>query len=301
MFNGIINIRKEPGYTSFDVVASLRGMLRQKRIGHTGTLDPMAEGVLPVCLGTATKVVELLTGETKQYQCTMLLGCVTDTQDMTGTILRRQPVSCSAGEVRDALLSFIGEYSQIPPMYSAVRIQGKHLYELAREGKEIERRPRLVHIYDIEISEIELPRVTFLITCSPGTYIRTLCEDTGTKLGCGACMEKLVRVRVGPFDLESACTLDEVRRCRDEGTIDRLLLPADSLFPGLPRMQVLLTGEKLLQNGNPLRKSQLVSMEEQGNFSLKGRVRVYFTDGTFAAIYRWEEERGIYLPEKMFL
>ena len=202
MYHGIINVYKEPGYTSHDVVARLRGILKQKKIGHTGTLDPAAEGVLPVCLGAGTRLCDMLTDRSKTYQAVMLLGCETDTQDTTGTILaedREGALSLVEEQVNEAVMGFKGDYAQIPPMYSALKVDGKKLYELARAGKEVERRPRAVQILDIKVSRIELPRVWMEVTCSKGTYIRTLCHDIGRLLGCGGCMEHLTRTRVDRF------------------------------------------------------------------------------------------------------
>ena len=192
--DGVLNIRKEKGFTSFDVVAKLRGILHMKKIGHTGTLDPEAEGVLPVVLGKATKLVDLLTDKQKTYEALMHLGLETDTQDMTGTVLCEKTVEVSEEEVEAVIRGFVGEYKQIPPMYSALKVDGKKLYELAREGKTVERKARTVHFYEIDIKEINLPYVRFSVTCSKGTYIRTLCHDIGQKLGCGGCMEELIRI-----------------------------------------------------------------------------------------------------------
>ena len=175
MINGIINIYKEAGFTSHDVVAKLRGIVKQKKIGHTGTLDPDAVGVLPVCFGNATKLCDMLTDKTKEYRARMLLGKTSDTQDASGTILTEKEVTASEEEVREAVMSFVGTYDQIPPMYSALKVNGKKLYELARQGVEIERKPRIVEIHHIRIEEIALPYVTFTVGCSKGTYIRTLC------------------------------------------------------------------------------------------------------------------------------
>ena len=192
MYNGIINIYKEAGFTSHDVVAKLRGILKQKKIGHTGTLDPEAVGVLPVCLGKGTKVCDLLTDKDKVYETVMRLGVATDTQDMTGRVLKESPVEVSKEALEAVLEQFRGDYSQIPPMYSALKVQGKKLYELAREGQVIERKPRQVKILDLELLEFEADgiHVHMRVHCSKGTYIRTLCHDIGQKLECGACMEK---------------------------------------------------------------------------------------------------------------
>lgn len=194
MIHGIVIIHKEKGFTSHDVVAKLRGICGQKKIGHTGTLDPEATGVLPVCLGSGTKLCDMLTDKDKEYVTELLLGVETDTQDMTGTVLARHPVSVSQEQVREAVLSFGGSYMQVPPMYSALKINGKKLYELAREGKEVERRAREVRIEEIEILQMQLPVVRLRVVCSKGTYIRTLCADIGQKLGCGGVMESLVQI-----------------------------------------------------------------------------------------------------------
>ena len=187
MIHGVLNVQKEKGYTSHDVVAKLRGIVGQRKIGHTGTLDPDAKGVLPVCLGRATKLCDLLTDKDKTYEAVLLLGCTTDTQDTGGTVLEEQDVPDLAEDtVMDILQSFVGEYAQIPPMYSALKVGGRKLYELARAGKVVERPPRPVTFYSIEILEEEHPEYVFRVECSKGTYIRTLCHDIGQKLGDGA-------------------------------------------------------------------------------------------------------------------
>ena len=210
--DGIINVYKEAGFTSHDVVAKLRGICRQKKIGHTGTLDPQATGVLPVCLGSATRACEMLTDRTKEYVAELLLGQITDTQDTTGTVLEEREVTVNEEQVREAVNSFVGGYDQIPPMYSALKVNGKKLYELAREGKEVERKARHVDLPAIDILSIDLPVVKFRVECSKGTYIRSLCADIGEKLGCGGTMKSLVRARVGEFRLA-----DEIGRasCRE--------------------------------------------------------------------------------------
>ena len=222
MIHGIINVYKEKGFTSHDVVAKLRGIVGQKKIGHTGTLDPDATGVLPVCLGKATKLCDLLTDKNKTYEAVLLLGKTTDTQDITGEVLEEKSTEALTEEkVREAIEGFIGDYEQIPPMYSALKVNGKKLYELAREGKVIERKARLVKILDIQILEIDLPKVRMEVSCSKGTYIRTLCHDIGEKLGCGGCMESLIRTRVSTFRIEDAKTLDEIETLKQEGKVKR--------------------------------------------------------------------------------
>ena len=222
--DGVINVYKEAGWTSFDVVAKMRGILKIRKIGHTGTLDPAATGVLPVCVGKGTKKVESFMADDKVYRAVMLLGVVTDSQDMTGSILMRSEVNSTEAEAAEAVRSFIGGYDQLPPMYSAKKVNGKKLVDLARKGLEVERKPRFVNIMNIDIDEIELPRVTMTVTCSKGTYIRTLCHDIGQKLGCGAAMESLVRTRVGRFRIEDAVTLEQLEKFRDEDRLEEVVI-----------------------------------------------------------------------------
>ena len=210
MISGIINVYKEKGFTSHDVVAKLRGIFQQKKIGHTGTLDPDAEGVLPVCLGKATKVCDLLTDKDKEYETVLLLGKATDTQDITGAVISESPVTCQEEEIRKIIVGFVGAYSQIPPMYSALKVNGKKLCDLARSGVSVERAARDVQIFSIDILEVLLPRVKMRVHCSKGTYIRTLCHDIGSKAGCGGCMESLLRTRVAEFHLGEAKKLSEI-------------------------------------------------------------------------------------------
>ncbi|HIS57091.1 MAG: tRNA pseudouridine(55) synthase TruB [Lachnospiraceae bacterium] len=296
--DGILNIYKEKGFTSHDVVAKLRGILRQRKIGHTGTLDPDAEGVLPVCLGNATKVCDMLMDTSKTYRTTMLLGTVTDTQDISGNVQSRTEAAVTEDEVREAIGHFLGGYDQIPPMYSAKKINGKKLYELAREGKELERPACHVEIYEITVEELCLPYVTMTVSCSKGTYIRTLCHDIGARLGCGGCMTKLLRTRVSLFSLEQARKLSEIEKLRDEGNLERILFPLEAVFRDLPSITVSKEGERFLYNGNPLIPSNL--SEENGNRD-GSMVRVYDAEGQFCAVYGFDLQRGQYRPQKMFL
>ncbi|MBQ0146783.1 MAG: tRNA pseudouridine(55) synthase TruB [Lachnospiraceae bacterium] len=222
--DGVLNIYKEAGWTSFDVVAKMRGILKIKKIGHTGTLDPAATGVLPVCIGKGTKKVESFMADDKVYRAVMLLGVTTDSQDMTGEILTRSEVNLTEQDVREAIESFIGGYDQIPPMYSAKKVRGRKLVDMARKGIEVERKPRFVNIMDIGIDDMSLPRVTMTVTCSKGTYIRTLCHDIGQKLGCGAAMESLIRTRVGRFKIEDAVTLDDLQKLADEDRLEEVVI-----------------------------------------------------------------------------
>ena len=235
--NGIINVYKERGYTSHDVVAKLRGILKQKKIGHTGTLDPEAEGVLPVCLGKATKLCDLLAGHDKVYEAVMLLGQSTDTQDTTGTVLESATVTASEEEVRKAVLFFEGPYEQIPHMYSALKVNGQKLCDLARAGKEVERKARPVVIHEITILEMDLPRVKMRVHCSSGTYIRTLCHDIGEKLGCHGCMDKLLRTRVERFCVEDSLTLSQIETIRDEERLEEIIIPTCNCWHGHRQVQ----------------------------------------------------------------
>lgn len=307
MIHGVINIYKEKGYTSHDVVAKLRGILHQKKIGHTGTLDPDAEGVLPVCLGAGTRLCDLLTEKDKTYRTVMLLGRETDTQDISGTIQKEMPVTVTEEQVIAAAESFVGDYEQIPPMYSALKINGKKLYELAREGKTIERAPRQVKILELHIDQIELPRVTMTVTCSKGTYIRTLCHDIGQKLGICACMEKLDRIRVGSFGIEESLRLSEVEELQkkktEEETVSQELVnyivPVDRMLAQYPAIRVEKETEKFLYNGNALYPEQLCG--EMKRKRLTGWVRVYDAQMQFCGIYQYDKQKKRYQPVKMFL
>lgn len=269
--DGILNIYKEKGYTSHDVVAKLRGILRQKKIGHTGTLDPEAEGVLPVCVGKATKVCDLLTDKNKTYRAVLLLGRVTDTQDLTGTLLRESPVTCTEEDVRRCIAGFVGEQEQIPPMYSAIRVNGKKLYELARKGIEVERAARKITIYEITVERLELPEVELTVHCSKGTYIRTLCSDIGERLGCGGCMKSLLRTQAGPFLLKDSLRLGEIEAARDEGRLHQIVWDTDEVFLKLPGVLLTPEAERLVQNGNPLSPELLRSCTKLVPFERPGK------------------------------
>ncbi len=297
MIHGIINVYKEKGYTSHDVVTRLRKILGQKKIGHTGTLDPDAEGVLPVCLGKATKVCDLLADQDKTYQAILLLGQSTDTQDVSGEVLKSAEVTSSIKEVYEAVQAFQGEYAQIPPMYSALKVNGKKLYELAREGKTVERKARQVHIHEIKIHEIVLPRVSMTVSCSKGTYIRTLCHDIGEKLGCGGCMEQLLRTQVGPFYIEDSLKLEEIEILQDLNQISEHVQAIDSLFQMYPAVSVKREHLKMLLNGNALYSRQV---EKYGIPEREGLVRMYDTDGNFHAIYEYLKKENRFRPVKMF-
>lgn len=303
--NGVINVYKEAGFTSHDVVAKLRGIVKQKKIGHTGTLDPDAEGVLPVCLGNATKLCGLLTEKEKTYRAVLLLGQTTDTQDTSGKVLTEAPVNVGEEEVRETILSFLGDYDQIPPMYSALKVNGKKLYELARAGKEVERQARRVRILEIQIQEIRLPEVVFTVTCSSGTYIRTLCQDIGEKLGCGGCMKCLLRTKVDRFELADSHKLSELEALMKAGRIEEVLLPVDDVFAACPAVRVKPESDRLIRNGNPFGKEDIAEVTgerpEEGTELELTCVRVYNSDGEFCGLYRREQGGRRYKPEKMFL
>ena len=309
MISGIINVYKEKGYTSFDVVAKLRGILKTRKIGHTGTLDPDAEGVLPVCLGKATKVCDLLTDKNKEYEAVMLLGTVTDTQDTSGTVLEQNEVDVSEAEVVQIVQEFVGDYLQIPPMYSALKVDGKKLCDLARAGVTVERQPRPVKIYEIEILEMELPRVRMRVKCSKGTYIRTLCQDIGEKLSCGACMERLLRTQVSEFQVADALRLTEIEQLvkTQAGDVPPELWNAkqfsfirsvDSVFLQYDRAVVSEQWNKVLYNGNRLLWDAFLDYQKVWE---ERPIRIYDEEGHFIGIYEYSLERGDYKPVKLFI
>lgn len=301
--NGIINVYKEKGYTSHDVVAKLRGILRQKKIGHTGTLDPQAEGVLPVCLGNATRLCDLLTDKTKEYEAVLRLGVTTDTQDMTGTVLSESPVEVLEDDIINIMSTFRGKIMQVPPMYSALKVDGRKLVDLAREGIEVERKAREIEIFELEILEVSLPLVRFRVNCSKGTYIRTLCQDIGERAGCGGAMESLLRSRVDRFEVKDALTLDQIEQMRDEQRLDEILYPVDEVFMHLTAVTVKNEFRKVIDNGNSLYPKMY---EPRVDFfadenKTPTQIRVYNEDGIFYGIYVFDPERRRFKPYKMFL
>ena len=298
MYNGVINIYKEKGFTSHDVVAKMRGILKQKKIGHTGTLDPDAVGVLPVCMGSATKLCDMLTDRDKEYVAVLRLGASTDTQDMSGTVLEEKEVKVSEDEIREIILSFLGEYAQVPPMYSALKVDGKKLYELARAGKEVERKARLVTLHEIEILSVDLPEVTFRVACSKGTYIRTLCHDIGIKAGCGGAMVSLKRTKVGKFLLDQAITLSELEKIRDEEKVLEVLIPVDEMFSHISAVHVIPSHLKLILNGNSFYANHLKERRMYGDGE---EVRVYDEQGRFYGVYAFVAAENRFKPVKMFL
>ncbi len=273
-----MNVLKPPGMTSFDVVAYLRGILKIKKIGHTGTLDPGAAGVLPICIGKATKAIEYLTDKDKVYRAELLLGVSTDTQDSYGKVIREQEVKASHDEIEKVIKSFEGDYSQLPPMYSAIKMNGKKLYELARSGIEVERSPRNVKIYFVNILSIRGSRVVFDVGCSKGTYIRTLCSDIGDRLGCGGHMAFLVRMRSGSFDIENALTLEQIKEMAREGTLEKMLTGIDVAFQDYDKVCLNEKDKIRFLNGG------FVSLGRYGEYILAQKIRVYSNEGTFLAL-----------------
>ena len=299
MYNGIINVYKEKGYTSFDVVARMRGICGQKKIGHTGTLDPDAEGVLPVCLGKATKVCDMLTDSDKVYRAVMQLGIETDTQDLTGTVLSACEVPVlTETEIRDVIRTFQGEIMQVPPMYSALKVNGKKLCDLARAGVTVERKARPVTIYEIRIERVELPEIELTVSCSKGTYIRTLCHDIGQKFGCGAAMKSLLRLQAAGFVLGEAHTLDEIQSYKAAGSLAEVITPVEQVFFVYPVLTAKPVFDVMLKNGNKMAPEQFAEYIVPQNGML---VRVRMSDGRFAAVYEYQETLGLYRPSKMFL
>lgn len=303
MYNGIINIYKEKGYTSHDVVAKLRGILKQKKIGHTGTLDPDAQGVLPVCLGSGTKLCDMLTDRAKEYKVTMLLGVTTDTEDVSGEIISKNEVTADETEITGAIMSFVGSYDQIPPMYSAIKVNGHKLYELARKGVEIERKSRKVVIDYINIESVGTDECVFTVGCGKGTYIRSLCRDIGEKLGCGACMKELVRTRSGICLASDALTLSEVEKKVCDGSLNECIKPVDYFFADYPALILAKEYDRYVKNGNMFKAGECEDGARMTDDVYK--VRIYFDraddEKQFAALYEYDRRNGTYKPYKMFL
>jgi len=304
MINGIINIYKEKGYTSHDVVAKMRGILRQRKIGHTGTLDPDAEGVLPVCLGCGTKLCDMLEDSTKEYVAEFRLGLTTDTQDISGEVLSEHSTFGITEEMVVSVVgSFLGEYDQLPPMYSAKKINGKKLYELAREGRTVERVPSKIYIHEIEILSMNLPDIKIRAACSKGTYIRTLCFDIGEKLGTGAVMTKLLRTRAGQFKIEDAITLARLEEIRDAEELLKYVFPVEDAFEKERAVYVKKDSRKLIDNGNSLFHSSLEETEpaNQNSCWQNGeKVRVYNDEKLFCGLYRYDQDTDCFKTVKMF-
>lgn len=248
--NGIILIDKPQEWTSHDVVGKLRGILHERRIGHSGTLDPLATGLLVIFVGRATRAVEFAEADTKEYIAGLRLGISTDTQDITGRVISSGGSVPDEFQLRKALDSFKGELEQIPPMYSAIKVGGKKLYELARKGESIERRPRHITVFDLDIAGRADDDYVLRVSCSKGTYVRTLCNDIGQALGCGGCMSSLRRTKAGVFSVEDAHTIAEIQEAADRGEAESLIIPLDTLFSEFNKLTVPAVSEKKLRNGS---------------------------------------------------
>ena len=309
MLNGIINVYKEVGFTSRDAVSKLTGILRQRKIGHTGTLDPAAEGVLPMCIGKATKLCELLTDHRKQYIAEIKFGIATDTEDVTGEIVEETGFSnewykehLSEAVLSKVISGFIGRQLQTPPMYSAKRVGGKRLYELAREGKVIERKPCEITIYSIEIKNIDVSRreATIVVDCSKGTYIRTLCKDIGNELGCKAAMKSLIRTKTGDFLLENSYKLDEIEKLVKENRVSEIIIPIEDVFKNLQRVDVSGYAGILLENGGII-KADAVKPDIEALEPKNGeKFRMYNDEGEFKAVYSYNGDINAFKIDKMF-
>ncbi|PAB61222.1 tRNA pseudouridine(55) synthase TruB [Anaeromicrobium sediminis] len=284
--NGIINILKPPNMTSHDVVGLIRRTLKIKKVGHTGTLDPMACGVLPICVGQATKVSQYLLNDRKKYRCEMVLGSNTDTQDRWGTIVHERPVNVDEEQILGVFEEFKGEILQTPPMYSALKKDGRKLYELAREGKTVERKSRKIYIYNIEVIRILGNNILFDVECSKGTYVRTICEDVGNKLGCGAHMTFLLRTQTGGFHLEDTVTIEDIERLSIE-ELEKEFYPLDYPIQSFPKVLVHDWAERFLLNGNTI---YMKNIKENDELKEDDLVRMYSKD-KFIAIGRVKKDK----------
>ena len=308
--DGILNVNKPGGKTSFSLVAMVRRLSGVKRVGHAGTLDPMASGVLPICLGQGTRVVEFLQGAPKAYRAEIELGVATDTYDASGQVTRRGDFSgVSQQRLRTALAAFDGLIQQIPPMYSAVKYQGKPLYKLARAGISVERRSRLARIDGLELIDWQPPVATIEVVCGKGTYIRSLAHDLGEALGCGAHLKSLVRLRYGRFDIEDAVSLSQLEAAFHYGYWQHFVYPIDSVLLYWSAMIVGDDAEQSIRNGCPIvmgegdRRRERTSLEltTLAEPTLSDRCRAYVPDGRFLGVLRFNYECGQWRPEKVFL
>lgn len=300
--DGILNINKPRGITSFGVVALIRRITGERRVGHAGTLDPEATGVLPVCLGQATRVIQFMFAEKKTYCAEVELGVTTDTCDATGKITSaRDPSGITRVMVDTALAGFRGSINQIPPLFSAVKQRGKPLYELARAGIQVERKGRLVHIYKLEIVNWLPPVVTLMVVCGKGTYIRSLAHDLGEALGCGAHMKSLIRLRVGPFGIEEALTASGVEEINLRGELRSYLYPPDYVLTDFPALVVELEQQRALVHGMPIILEKEIKASGGTGSSLQDTFRVYNEDGCFVGMVKYDPENNRWRPVKVFI
>ena len=298
--DGILNINKPTGMTSHDVVAKVRKLLKQKRVGHAGTLDPAASGVLPICVGQATRVAEYLSESGKAYQATIIFGTVTDTYDSEGAILRTASTQdLTLAKIETLLPAMLGEYMQVPPRYSAIKLQGQPAYKRARAGEEVAMEPRPITIYQLEIIDwqpSQPPTLTLTIECSKGTYIRSLAYDLGEQAGCGAYLGGLVRTRSGPFPLSESITLEQLAEAAAQGTIEQFLYPADKAIEHYPALRLDEAMTERVKHGNTFQFE-----EQTGALHEQTLARVYDDKGRFVAIAEWDVERSVWQPIKVFI
>lgn len=297
--DGIIAVWKPAGWTSHDVVAKVRRIVRMKRIGHAGTLDPMVTGVLPLCLGRSTRMVEYLQERPKAYEAVIQLGIATDTEDLTGSVLEETGIRVTREQIQQVLQSFTGEIDQVPPMFSAVKVDGKRLYELAREGKTVERKSRKVTIHQIDLLQTDLetdrPRFSFSVICSKGTYIRTLCVDIGRALGVPAAMAELTRTMSGGITREQCVTLEELEELQAAGRLEEKLLPSDLAIDHLQRVQADAAVTQIALRGQKIPYKRLAA-----SFDSRGLVRLYGENDAFIGIYEADDEASVLKPVKVF-
>ena len=300
--DGIFNIYKEKGFTSHDVVAIVRRTIHMKKVGHTGTLDPDAEGVLPVCVGKATKLSDVIMDGRKSYRAMLRLGITTTTEDASGEVLETKEVDFNEDKIREVVASFIGKLEQVPPMYSAVKVNGKKLYELAREGKEIERKSRTIEVYDIRIRQFLPPdRVEIDVDCSKGTYIRTLCSDIGKALGCGGHMAELLRTATGAFSLDNAIKLDELKALAEQEKVEDALLTMEDALKDFPVVKVSEKSAKFLYNGGKIQERFFT--EKPASYEEGDIVSVYDHENNLVGLYEIKKDESNFLikPYKMLI
>ena len=298
--DGILNVLKPPGKTSFQIVSLVRKLSAERRVGHAGTLDPYATGVLPVCLGQGTRVIEFMVDASKTYRTEIQIGATTDTYDATGKVLKTHDPSCVTQEQLGAVLdSFHGTIHQIPPMYSAIKHQGQPLYRLARQGIEVPRKSREVHIYDLRLVEEHLPSFTIEVECSSGTYIRSLAHDIGQKLGCGAFVKELARLRCGPFEIDQAVPLTSLEEAFQGGYWKNFLHPIDEVLMDWPAVIVDAEDEQLIKNGRSV-SLEGVSKPENTQKQCGNWCRAYSKDGYLLAALQCQPDSDLWHPFKVF-
>jgi tRNA pseudouridine55 synthase len=298
--DGILNINKSPGMTSFSVVARVKRLSGERHAGHAGTLDPQATGVIPICLGQATRIIEYLFEQTKTYRTEVELGISTDTYDSTGQIIQvKNTDSITLERIEAALAGFRGAILQTPPMYSALKYRGTPLYKLARSGIEVERKNRQAQIHSLEILDWQPPVITLEITCGKGTYIRSLAHDLGEELGCGANMKSLIRTKVGRFDIRDAITLSQLEETCRNGLLQEQMYPLDFVLPSFSAIVVNEEQKTLLIHGMPV---SLQQKQDFGTTNLKKTLffRAYSGDGHFLGMVKYDPENRLWRPDKIF-